>query len=44
MTYKNLSTDAEHGGGIIRSSVEVFVMNMERRDNVKLSFYLIQLK
>jgi len=30
--HKSESTDAEHRGGIIRSSVEVPVMGMERRD------------
>ena len=34
MTYKNLSTDAEHRGGIVRSSVEVSVMDTERRNDV----------
>ena len=30
--HKSESTEAENGGGTIRSSVEVFVMKMERRD------------
>jgi len=30
--HKSESTDAEHRGGIIRSSVEVLVIGMERRD------------
>jgi len=29
--HKNESTDAQHGGGVTRSSEEVFVMKMERR-------------
>jgi hypothetical protein len=33
---KNESTDAEHRGGAIRSSYEVSVMDMERRDCVIL--------
>ena len=31
-THKNESTDAQHGGGSIRSSVEAAVMAVERRD------------
>ncbi len=31
-THKNLSTDARHGGGHFRISVEVSVMEMELRD------------
>jgi hypothetical protein len=30
-THESESTDAEHGGGPTRSSVEVSVMEMERR-------------
>jgi hypothetical protein len=30
-THKSESTDAGHGGGLTRSSVEVSVMGMERR-------------
>jgi hypothetical protein len=30
-THKRESTDAEHGGGLTRSSAEVSVMEMERR-------------
>ena len=30
-THKRESTDAEHGGGLTRSSDEVSVMEMERR-------------
>ena len=33
-THKRESTDAEHGGGLTRSSVEVSVMEMERRRRV----------
>jgi len=29
--HKNESTDAQHRGGVTRSSGEVFVMKMERR-------------
>jgi len=30
--HKSESTDAEHGGGLLRSSEEVSVMEMERRE------------
>ena len=30
--HESESTDAEHGGGLIRSSDEVSVIEMERRD------------
>ena len=33
-THKRESTDAEHGGGLTRSSDEVSVMEMERRGRV----------
>ncbi len=35
--HKDESTDARHGGGVTRSSVEVSVMGMERRG------YIVQL-
>ena len=35
-THKDLSTDAEHRGGAIRSSDEGSVMELERRDCVVL--------
>ena len=30
-THKDLSTNAEHRGGLLRSSVEISVIEMERR-------------
>jgi hypothetical protein len=31
-THENLSTNTRHRGGLLRSSVEVSVMEMERRE------------
>jgi RNA-directed DNA polymerase len=36
--HKDLSTDAEHGGGVTRSSEEESVMGLERRG------YIVQLE
>jgi len=33
-SHKSESTDAEHGGGLTRSSDEVSVMEMERRGEI----------
>jgi hypothetical protein len=33
-THEGLSTDAEHRGGLLRSSDEVSVMEMERRQRL----------
>jgi hypothetical protein len=41
-TRKNESTDAKHRGGCVRSSVELFVMNKERRDAIIQLNLLIQ--
>lgn len=35
-SYKSENTDAEYRGGTIRSSEEIFVMKMERRDCIIL--------
>ena len=39
--HKGESTDAGHGGGAIRSSVEVSVMQMERRDCIDQLYELV---
>jgi len=39
--HKNESTDAGHGGGPTRSSVEVPVMGMERRGWIIWSYCLV---
>ena len=43
-THKNESTDAEHGGGPTRSSVEVSVMEMERRGWIIYPYCLVNQK
>ena len=40
-THKRESTDAEHGGGLTRSSDEVSVMEMERRGWIDRSCELV---
>ena len=37
--HKEESIDAGHRGGAVRSSVELFVMNRERRDCVVQAFF-----
>jgi hypothetical protein len=41
-THESESTDAEHGGGPTRSSVEVSVMEMERRGWIICPYYFGQ--
>ncbi len=41
-THKRESTDAEHGGGLTRSSDEVSVMEMERRGWIVLLYLMDQ--
>ena len=43
-THKSESTDAEHGGGLTRSSVEVSVMEMERRGWIIWPYHLVNQK
>jgi hypothetical protein len=43
-TYENESTDAEHRGGPTRISVEVSVMEMERRGWIIWSYFLVNQK
>ena len=43
-THEGESTDAEHRGGPTRSSVEVSVMEMERRGWIIWPYYLVNQK
>jgi hypothetical protein len=43
-THKNESTDAGHGGGPTRSSVEISVMEMERRGWIIWPYFLVNQK
>jgi len=43
-THEGESTDAEHRGGPTRSSVEVSVMEMERRGWIIWPYYLVDQK
>ncbi len=40
-THESKSTDAEHGGGPTRSSVEISVMEMERRGWIICPYFLV---